>query len=327
MVTAATGAAFAGTVTVYITIDGGTQAVGSVSSGVCTNEGNGYYSYRPAAAETDGALIAFTFTGTGAIPTTVQVETISTAQAQALAVGDGLLSLTTRQLICDALQIIGAVNALGDLSPEDAELGRRTINRLLDQWNTDRARVYGDRIITGTISAGTQPQTVGPDSTNFTVTPRPVRITQARLIVEGIRYPLPVQTLTDWAAVPVPELTSAWPQIAYWDPAWPDGNLYLWPVASAAYDIELVVPVQLGSLALTDTFSLPQGYQQAITLTLAEQLVSPMRVPMPPYLPSQAREARADILASNVDVPRLNLRGSFPGARRSWWDYRTGGFT
>ena len=75
MVSATDGSAFTGSTTVQITIDSGTQTLGSVGSGVCTHEGNGYHSYRPSQAETNGAHIAFTFVGTGAVPTTVQVFT------------------------------------------------------------------------------------------------------------------------------------------------------------------------------------------------------------------------------------------------------------
>jgi hypothetical protein len=75
MVAAADGSAFTGAVTVYVTGDNGTQAAGSVGSGACTHEGNGYHSYAPAQAETNYDHIAFTFTGTGAIPATVQVYT------------------------------------------------------------------------------------------------------------------------------------------------------------------------------------------------------------------------------------------------------------
>ena len=75
MVSATGGSAFTGSVTVSVTIDAGTQATGSVGSGACTHEGNGYHTYAPAQAETNGTLIAFTFTGTGAVPATVQVFT------------------------------------------------------------------------------------------------------------------------------------------------------------------------------------------------------------------------------------------------------------
>jgi hypothetical protein len=73
MVSASDGSAFTGSVTVYVTGDGGTQAAGSVGSGACTHEGNGYHTYAPAQAETNYDLTAFTFIGTGAVPVTIQV--------------------------------------------------------------------------------------------------------------------------------------------------------------------------------------------------------------------------------------------------------------
>ena len=75
LVSATDGSAFTGSVTVYVTGDAGTQAAGSVGSGACTHEGNGYHTYAPAQAETNYDLIAFTFVGTGAVPVTVQVYT------------------------------------------------------------------------------------------------------------------------------------------------------------------------------------------------------------------------------------------------------------
>ena len=75
MVSATDGSAFTGSVTCYVTGDGGTQAAGSVGSGACAHEGNGFHSYSPAQAETNYDHIAFTFVGTGAVPATVQVYT------------------------------------------------------------------------------------------------------------------------------------------------------------------------------------------------------------------------------------------------------------
>jgi hypothetical protein len=75
MVSASDGSAFTGSVTVAVTGDAGTQATGSVGSGACTHEGNGFHTYAPAQAETNYDHVAFTFTGTGAIPATVQVYT------------------------------------------------------------------------------------------------------------------------------------------------------------------------------------------------------------------------------------------------------------
>ncbi len=72
---------FAGTVTVYVTIDDGTQTIGSVGSGICTSKGRGKYTYLPSQAETNGNSLDFTFTGTGCI-------TGSTVYATSILTGD-----------------------------------------------------------------------------------------------------------------------------------------------------------------------------------------------------------------------------------------------
>lgn len=62
-----------GTTTVYVTGDAGTQAVGSVGSGACTHEGQGFWTYAPAQGETNYTHVAFTFVNTNAVNATVQV--------------------------------------------------------------------------------------------------------------------------------------------------------------------------------------------------------------------------------------------------------------
>jgi hypothetical protein len=62
-----------GTCTVYVTKDAGTQAAGSVGSGAATHEGQGFWTYAPAQAETDAGHVAFTFTHADAVSATVQV--------------------------------------------------------------------------------------------------------------------------------------------------------------------------------------------------------------------------------------------------------------
>jgi hypothetical protein len=73
MITAADGTAFTGSVSVLVTKDNGTQTAGGATAPA--HEGNGYHSYSPTQAETNADHIAFTFTGTGAIPSTVQLFT------------------------------------------------------------------------------------------------------------------------------------------------------------------------------------------------------------------------------------------------------------
>lgn len=110
MVSATDGSAFTGAVTVYVTGNAGTQAVGSVGAGACTHKGLGYHTYAPAQAETNYDLIAFTFTGTGAVPATVQVNT----EAQwATAFAKALLTLDLSTITGEAARsVLNAVRFL-----------------------------------------------------------------------------------------------------------------------------------------------------------------------------------------------------------------------
>ena len=72
MITAADGTAFTGTVSCYITKDAGSQTASTNSP---VSEGNGLHTVALEQAETNADHIAFTFTGSGAIPATVQVYT------------------------------------------------------------------------------------------------------------------------------------------------------------------------------------------------------------------------------------------------------------
>lgn len=72
MLTLADGTAYTGSVTVYVDIDGASQATGA---GTVTHKGNGVHEYEPTQAETNGDFISFSFVGTATIDPTIQVYT------------------------------------------------------------------------------------------------------------------------------------------------------------------------------------------------------------------------------------------------------------
>jgi Concanavalin A-like lectin/glucanases superfamily len=119
LVNASDGGAFTGAVTIYITGDGGTQNVGGVGAGACAHEGNGFHSYVPAQAETNYDHIGFTFTGTGAIPATVQLFTDFPQTGDAFA---EIANLPTATENADTLlnRDMAAVSDTNDRSPLNA---------------------------------------------------------------------------------------------------------------------------------------------------------------------------------------------------------------
>ncbi len=124
LISTADGSNFTGSATVAITIDGGTQAAGAGAGP--THEGNGFHSYVPTQAETNGDHIAFTFSGTGAISATVQVyTTFPQSQDHTTPIDniDTVVDLikvdTTAILIDTGTTIPNQISGLNDISATD----------------------------------------------------------------------------------------------------------------------------------------------------------------------------------------------------------------
>ena len=326
MIDRSTGDAFTGTVTVYITIDAGTQGIGTVGGGACVHEGNGYHTYRPSQDETNGDLIAFTFVGSNALPQTIQVTTVTAAQNAALQAATGTFAVEVNEIVTDALTEIGK-HGLGQ-TPDSAVaafvLGK--LNRLLDLWNARRLAVYADEFDTLTLTSALQPHTIGPNSATFTEAIRPVSIDAAQIVVDDIASVVTIRDAGWWGRQTQKTLTSSRPTDLYYDPAWPNGNLYLWPVLDGDATLEIRKRVLLGAVLLTDTFWLPPGYREAITQTLAEHIAAPLGATLTQETRDQAHTARHLVFGNNVQAPPELSTAHVPGGSRGWYDVDTDRF-
>lgn len=157
MLSALDGSAFAGVVTVYITGDGGTQTLGSIGGGLCTNEGNGYFSYTPSATETDFAFVAFTFVGSGAINQTVQGPTTTDTPTGALPAS--ALSTHTGQDLLNCMEVLARELQLQP-GESDVRLGLTALNMAQDYLESVLAAypgVLGG--VTGTMTTAANTET------------------------------------------------------------------------------------------------------------------------------------------------------------------------
>lgn len=302
------GAVFTGAVVVWVTIDTGAQAIGSVAAGAAVLKGNGVYQYVPSQAETNGASIEYTFIGAGAAPASKTIATITAAQNAALQTATGAGVLTGLDLVTDALLAWNIVAAGDPLENGDAVYVLRTLNRILDDWNADRAAVWADNFTSFTLTPSLSPHTIGAAGT--WVTPqRPQRIVTATLTLPGgSQVPIGVRDAAWYASLSSPTLTSPMPTDVYYEPDWPTGKLFFYPIPTTAYAVAICTRVVLARLALVDAFSLPPGYRSAITLTLQEEIAESYEKTISSQLEKRARQARARIFAANRITPRLRTR-------------------
>lgn len=236
---------------------------------------------------------------------------------------------TWTTIITAALTELGAIAVGQTPNAATVNLALAKAQLLIDLWNADRQAVYADVFSSFTLTPNLQPHTIGPTGT-FTMAQRPVTIDGASIGLNNaspiVYYDLEMHDAAWWQDQTIPDIATDNPTDGYYDPTWPNGSLYLWPVPTVAYLFQMRTR-QLLSTTFTPatTFDLPPGYQQAITLTLAEDLGPMFFREAAPTTVKKAQAARAIIFANNDEPVRLVTRDAgMPGSTRSQWNYRTG---
>src|ERR1041385_7238435 len=219
--------------------------------------------------------------------------------------------MTARDIITNALIEIGEYAVGESLPAEDANFGLSKLNRLLDNWNTENLNIYGTTLQEFTLTPNHNPHTIGLAGSDLVVSvARPTKINEANLVLTDVTPPiyraLKVVDESWWMNNPIPTLATQIPYYLYPNFGWPQGQLYLWPVPSFAYNLRLDLWTLLSGLGLDDTFSMPPGYEDAVTLSLGESLLSAFpTAPGGALIRVAAKKAMDRIRSINSEAPLM----------------------
>lgn len=228
-------------------------------------------------------------------------------------------------IITDALLEMGAI-AQGQVpSGSIVQLGLRKLNRLIDTFNAKKLFIYAVNFNTYTITPSLVPHTIGPSGI-FDVTQRPMKIEDASVILSNIDVSLEVRDAQWWAGQLAKAQTSTFPTDLYYEPAWPLGKIYFWPVPTVAYSVRLETWVSLTQFtSLVAEFSLPPGYLELIISGLAVTLCPAFGKSPDATLVANAQRALVLVQGNNSKAPRISLAGGgLPGGGPTYFDWRTG---
>jgi hypothetical protein len=246
---------------------------------------------------------------------------------------------TVRNVCTNALFEINVV-APGE-QPDALEMAfvLTKFNQLLDSWTAKKIYVFGVNLLSFTLVPALSPHTIGPAAIGSAPAPtfllannapRPPRIRNINLLLNNVtpvvRLPLKMRDSDWWARQTVQTIRTTTPTDCYYRTDWPLGSLFFWPVPNFGYGVEIEIENLLqGAADINQVFAFPQGYELAITLTLAELLCPSFEKPPSPVLINAAMEARKAVQGLNAAPPRISLDdfgGS--GRPRAYWNYRTG---
>ncbi len=250
----------------------------------------------------------------------------------------GTSKFTALDIVTQAMAEILATNLDETPQAADAEFGLKKLNRLLDAWNADGRYVWTVQFNQYPITPNLQPHTIGPNPVApFTAQPvwvvnqRPVKLVEANIILNTvtppIRYPMNVRDAAWWAAKRSYAVTGTLPTDVYYEPEWPLGFVYIWPVPLVAYNMELITWALLNEVQLNTTVSLPQGYADALIYNLAVSICPSFGKLADPVLIGLATRAIQIIWGPNIKAPRMGTKDNgMPGGdnKRATFNYLTG---
>ena len=235
------------------------------------------------------------------------------------------MSITARTIIADALIEIGVIDANRTMSAEEADYGLDKLNRMIDLWNAKQSFVVVIEHNSYTWTTSRTSYTIGP--TGNLVGTRPLRIERANLVLtaaDNYRKALHIYEVMDWAQIPYPAEDGAEADLIYYAPTTPNGTIYPWPYPEdesgpLANQLELFTWAQHSKFAdLSTEFSFPPGYEQAMVLSLAEDLSVPFGRAISQDLRDLARKSRMIIADLNMMPPRLRTRESGMSTSEAW---------
>lgn len=203
------------------------------------------------------------------------------------------------------------VNGVGQ-SPSAADIDDAftLLNMMLGQWQLKRWLVWA-LVDTAFTSTGAETYTVGAGgSTGITWTDK-LEFAYFRMTTnpgQQVDYPLTiVNSYEDYARIRLKSLTS-FPQIIFYDAQFPVGNVHIWPIAQAGYEIHIGTKTVLSQFSyLTDAITLPPEYAEAILLNLSVRLRVMYQLPPDPVLNGLAKSALETMRTSNAQVPQLRM--------------------
>lgn len=217
---------------------------------------------------------------------------------------------TALDLIKGALKDIGILDPSEVPSASEAADGLTALNQMLGSWSNESLIAYDRAHEKFTLTAGQQSRTIGP--TGDFVTARPLEIEVAQIEYQNSSPltefpPLKILTREQWAGIAQKDIQSDVSTMLFYEPTFPNGTIYLYPVPSVANKLVLTTRKALTAISsLTTAISLPPGWDMAIQKNLALLLAPSYRREPSQLLLMQAQESKAAIENTNATLnPRL----------------------
>ena len=209
---------------------------------------------------------------------------------------------TARDLITRSLRLIHVLDSGESPTADEANDSLTALNDMLDSMSVPGLYIYAIKQDVVTWTAGQQSRTIGA-SGDFNIT-RPTRIEDSTFFTSaaGEDYPLKIiRSRSAYSGIIDKDTSTDFPEFLYYEPSYPLGNLFIWPVPFSTLSISLHSQEQLTQLSTLDpALSIPPGYKELLTAMLCARLAPEFGVALPPEAQDIMRRASRAVRRANA---------------------------
>jgi len=196
-------------------------------------------------------------------------------------------------LIHSSMRLIGAIAAGEILETDELDDAFVSLNQMLASWNTEGASLVGRQRMVASIGF----------SNSLALPQRPVKIDAASTSINGVDSALEIVDAAGWEAIPVPEkaMQSIFIRKLYCDYLFPNSTVYIWPTPRLSGSLEMwIYAVMTQFASLTDTITLPDGYEAGLRWNLAVNLAPEYGRPLDQVVMANAQNFKASLVQLNA---------------------------
>jgi hypothetical protein len=194
--------------------------------------------------------------------------------------GDYSFNPSTYAIITGAMRLISAIQS-GEAPPaEEYEDALASLNGVIHAWQTNGLHVWTQSTIDVPLVAGQASYEIGIGSADLPTIPRPLKITEGRLILGSDEEPLIAMSRWDYANLSN-KLSPHGPPVQYfYDPQLPYGVLTVYPTPAITGTCRFIGQRPLQTFdTQRDTADIPQEWVSALRFSLAVELGPEYDVP------------------------------------------------
>jgi len=223
-------------------------------------------------------------------------------------------------IINGSLRLLGVLAEGETPSAATSQDALTALNQMIDSWNTERLAVFSTQDQIFTWPPGVISRTLGPTG-NF-VGARPIALDDStffRDAATGISYGIKIINQQQYNGIAVKTVTSSYPQVMWVNMAYPDIEMYIYPVPLRSIEFHFVSVEELTQpVNLATTLAFPPGYLRCFRYNLACEMAPEFGVEPSPQVQRIAMTSKRNLKRVNDPGDVMALPYSIVGTRQRY---------